>query len=826
MTEIEKIKQQDDIDVIDLRKFFFKALSNWYWFVIFIFSGLMIAYYVNYYSSPSYRVDASLLIKDNSDLGSGINQILTEMGAYNKLRKKKVQNEMAKLSSYSLAYKTLRELKDLRISLFSVGRIRTVDRYKDTPFRLDVFNIDSISEMLGKPVIIDLIDTSTYKFSILVDGKNLKKVCKYGDTIKIKDLTFVLEKYDGEVIQKNIDNDINEYYFVVNDINLQAKTYKNKLNVDQFDDKSSILNLSIEEESPTKAADYLNTLMETYIKTELEKKNIQASNAIKFIDNQLKGISDSLTKISDKLQKFRSTNKLVNLSMEGQNIYNKLYTLGQEKTQLQIKNEYYNYLLDYLNKKDDLNSIISPSVVGIQDQALSSLINKLLNDFTEYQLIKYSSKKENPTIKLAENNLQKTREAIIENLKNLKQSTELQLKEINKKINEVNQKLAQLPYTEKEMVNIQRYYDLNNEIYTYLLEKRAEAGIAKASNVPEAEVVDYAIPQYAVKVKPKSTLNYLIAFILGLIIPMLLIFVQDYFNNKITDKDDISSRTNIPIIGVIGHNQEKSDLIVYEKPKSSIAETFRIIRTNIQFFSPNKDEVSKRVKVIAINSTISGEGKTFVASNLAAIFAMSDKKTVLLGLDLRKPKLHNLFNISNNKGISNYLIGDVGYDEIIYKTNVENLYVIPSGPIPPNPAELIESKEMVNFVERLKEDFDIVIMDTPPIALVADALILNKLSDLCLFVVRQNYTTKQVVEFINMLHEQGKLPSVTILVNDLKVKGYYGYNYKNTYKYSYSYGYGYGYGYYGYGGGYYEEDKKIEEKNFKNWWRKIFNKKS
>ncbi len=358
-----------------------------------------------------------------------------------------------------------------------------------------------------------------------------------------------------------------------------------------------------------------------------------------------------------------------------------------------------------------------------------------------------------------------------------------------------------------------------------MLEKRAEAGIAKASNVPEAEVVDYAIPQNATKVKPKPTLNYLIAFTLGFILPLLLIIIKDYFNNKITDKEDIVSRTDIPIIGVIGHNQEKSDLIVYEKPKSSIAETFRIIRTNIQFFSPEKEKVSKQVKVISINSTISGEGKTFIASNLSAIFAMSEKKTVLLGLDLRKPKLHKLFGISNSNGISNYLIGDVAYDEIIFKTKVDNLYIIPSGPIPPNPAELIESKEMVDFVERLKKDFDVVVMDTPPIALVADALILNKLADFCLFVVRQNYTTKQVVEFVNTLHSQGKLSSVAIIVNDLKVKGYYGYNYKYAYKYRYSYGYGYGYGYYGYGGGYYEEDKEFEKRGL-GLFDKIFRKKS
>ncbi len=804
-------------ETIDLVKIINQVISNWYWFVVFVFSAIIVAYYINHYSAPEYKVEASLIIKDNSDLGDGISQILTEMGAYNRLRKKKVQNEMGKLLSYSVANKTLRKLYDFRVSCYSIGRIRNIDRYKELPFKINVIDLDSVKSMVDKPIFVSLLDEGKLK----ITSDSIKsKIIAYGDTVIIDDLKFVMFKKESGR------DDIKDYYFVVHDLNRLTNEYKKRLNVEQIDEKSSILKLSISLEVPKKAAKYLNTLMKTYISNELEKKNVRATNAIKFIDSQLKLISDSLDKISTELQQFRSRNKLVDISMKGSNIYKKLYELGSEKTHLQVKNKYYEYLLSYLKEKKDLNSIISPSVVGVNDRALEALISKLLDDFTQYQLIKYSSRKDNPSMKFAENNLEKTREALMENLTNLKLSTDIQLKEIEKKIEEVNKDLERLPYTEKQMINIQRYYDLNNDIYTYLLKKKSEAGISKASNVPEAEIIDYAIPENAVKVKPKTTLNYLIAIVLGLIVPFMFIMLRDYFNNRITDKSDIVSRTDVPIIGVIGHNQEKKDLIVYEKPKSSISETFRIIRTNVKYFSPDKEAVSKEIKVITINSTISGEGKTFIASNLAAIYAMANKKTALLGLDLRKPKLHKVFGVENDKGISDYLIGSISYDEMVVPTGVKNLYLFPSGTIPPNPVELIESKEMKQLIEKVKNEFDAVIIDTPPLALVADALIINKFADVSLFVVRQNYTTKQVIDFVDGLYHQGKIRSLAILVNDLKVKGYYGYNYKYGYSYRYSYGYGYGYGYYGYGGGYYDDDSTTLGKNRLGVFDKLFRKKS
>jgi capsular exopolysaccharide synthesis family protein len=300
----------------------------------------------------------------------------------------------------------------------------------------------------------------------------------------------------------------------------------------------------------------------------------------------------------------------------------------------------------------------------------------------------------------------------------------------------------------------------------------------------------------------------MISIIFGFIVPLLIIIIYEYFNNKILDKRDIERVTKAPILGAIGHNVYNSDLPVYDNPKSSLAESFRTLRTNLQYIIPEK-----KSKIIGITSAISGEGKTFIAVNLATILSMSGKKILLAGIDLRKPKIHKIFNLANKKGVSTYLIGDSSFDEIIHETNIKNLYIAPSGPTPPNPAELIDSKRMDEFFETAEKEFEFVLFDTPPFIVVTDALLISKYTDSNIFIVRQNYSNKAILPIVNELYENKEVKNITILVNDVKVSGYYGY--------SYGYGYGYGYGYnYSFGQGYYIEDgekgSKILNKIFKN----------
>jgi capsular exopolysaccharide synthesis family protein len=355
--------------------------------------------------------------------------------------------------------------------------------------------------------------------------------------------------------------------------------------------------------------------------------------------------------------------------------------------------------------------------------------------------------------------------------------------------------LKKQPVNERLLLGIKRKFTLNDNIYTYLLEKRAEAGIKKASILSDARVLDAAGLSGVANISPKYKQNLIIGVIIGVLIPLALILLFDYLNVKILDRKEIEDNTVAPILGSIGHNTTNTELVVNEKPRSSITESFRSIKTNLQFVTGEEG-----CKVISITSGVSGEGKTFCSINLASVYATLNKKTVLVGLDLRKPKVHKEFGISNDLGVTNYLIGKASLKDIIIQTEIGNLDIIPAGTPPPNPNQLLESKEFKEFISTLKANYDIIIIDTPPVALVSDAVYISTFCDATIFVIRLKYTTRQVYNIINDLYENRGLKNILIALNDVKHRGYYGYG---DYGYSYGYGYGYGYGY-NYGG-YYED---------------------
>jgi tyrosine-protein kinase Etk/Wzc len=340
------------------------------------------------------------------------------------------------------------------------------------------------------------------------------------------------------------------------------------------------------------------------------------------------------------------------------------------------------------------------------------------------------------------------------------------------------------------MINIQRQFDINNAVYTFLLEKRAEAGIIKASNVPDNRIIDRAGIYSSSMIAPKSRKNIMLALIIGILFPLSSIVVIDFLNNKILDKKDIEKGTSAPVIGFISHNEFKTELPVQAKPGSTLAESFRSVRTNLKSFV--KDI---KCPVISVSSTITGEGKTFISANLASIIAISDKKVLLIALDLRKPRIDKIFGMSNAKGMSNFLIGESKYEEIVVSTSIKNLSYTPSGSIPPNPAELIDSPALGDFIEKAKKEFDYIVIDTPPVAIVTDALLISPVTDLYLFVVRQRYSSKNTIELIDELNHNKNIHSIGIIMNDISISGYYGYGLR--YGYAMGYGYSYGYNYYG-----------------------------
>jgi tyrosine-protein kinase Etk/Wzc len=791
-------------DSVDLRRYFGLFLSNWYWFAISLFIAGLLAYFINNYSERVFTVNASLLIKDdqtNSDI-SGMDKLM--LGGDIFKSQQNLQNEIGILRSFKLNYRVMQQLPEFHVTIVEIGRrgIAQSRHYKSAPF---IVVFDTISDQRPNvPVNIKIQPGNTY--SVEIENAALdKKTFSFGEKFTCSGFNFKLILRDSLGYKYNPELS-NRYLFRFNRPESLANEYRGKLSINPINEDATLVTLSVSGSVPLQEADYLNKLMEVYIKQGMEFKNETAKNTIDFIDEQLKLIADSLVKAENKLESFRLSNNIIDLSSEGTAVRSRLENYTNEKVTATLQKQYFEYLANYIREKNESGEIVSPAVMGVTDPPLLNLVEELALLQAQKKQLKYSFSEDQPAIKLVESKIDDVRKSLAENIKSSINTVSLTIKDVDSRIYVAEQELNKLPGRERELVNIQRTFDLNNTVYTYLLEKRSEAGIAKASNVSSNKIIDRAENFNAARIRPKTRRNYLFALMLGILVPGIYIFLIDQLHNKIFDKKDIERGTRAPIIGFVGHNSSKNDIPVFDKPGSSLSESFRSIRTNLKYYLTENNKA-----VISVTSTISGEGKTFVSTNLAAVFAMLGKKTLLLGLDLRKPRMNKIFGISSDTGLSSFLIGESNLEEIIMPTVVPNLYFIPSGLVPPNPAELIESDRMKLLIEKVREEFDYIILDTPPVGIVSDALLLSSFADINIFVIRQRFSFKSTLELIQNILEKKEMKNLTIAVNDIHISGYYGYGLRYGYGFYEGYGYRYGYSQYGaYGYGdyhkYYNED--------------------
>ncbi len=769
----------DREESIDIKKYFFKFLANWYWFAIVLGLTMSIAYMVNRYSEPTYTISSSIIVGDDEAETGSVSALISELGMRRRIMRAEVVNEIAILKSYAMARKTIEDL-DFDVTYVGVGRREIAESkyYRNNPFT--VIPDSGFIQKKGYRIDIKILSNEHYLLEIN-DNYKIRREMTFGETFTHDDFSFKIVLSDPKNFTFDPDAS-NKYYFFFNDINSLAKQYRGKLNVETNDERGSVLTLRINGFVPEKMAAYLNKLSQMYIQSDLAEKNRQAQNTIEFIDEQLNIIVDSLNKAEQQLQQFRSDNQIFDLGQKGSLLMKDLNRLQKRKMEIELNNRYYDYIENYLASKTGSEPIVNPTSLNITNASLESLVkdyNEKLSMLNRYRL--YANEVAS-NITMLKQELEVLKAGLKEQVRTGQNLNDINKQKLNQEIAAIEKEINRLPQNERNLVNIEREYKLNNELYTFLLEKRAEAGITKASNVSKNKVLDMAIAQNAQQQTPKRSQNYLIALVLGLGIPGGIILLFEFFNNKIEDKKDIERNTRIPVIGTIGHNDSHHSIPVYIDPKGSLAESFRTLRTNLQYVLREKDQ-----KVVMITSTVSGEGKTFAAVNLASIMAMGNRKVLLVGLDLRKPTLHRIFETPNETGLSTYLIEQTGYEQAVKATYIENLYLAPSGPIPPNPAELIETERMEAFFEQAKKDFDYIVIDTPPVALVTDSILISRYADASIFMIRQKYSSKHVFELMNTIEVNKKMKHVNILVNDLKIPKYYGYSY------GYAYGYGYGY---------------------------------
>ena len=562
-----------------------------------------------------------------------------------------------------------------------------------------------------------------------------------------------------------------------------ADYYVGALEVEPVNEKATILQLSLESDWPAQDIKFLNQLTENYLVSGIKEKVSTAAQTMRFLDRQLGYISDSLNTIEGIRQDFKQ-DRSVDLSKEGGQLYDDIQSLEKEKASHLIQMEYLSYLKDYVqNENNDFEFVTTPSSLGVNDQVLSSLIDQLVTEQIKLKQVKTGTRIENPRVKLSRQKINSLRTNIAETANNLLRGNRIARNELERRINEFETQLSSLPAAERKLINIERQYNLSETLYLFLMEKRTEAGILRASTVPDFQIVNQARIQNGGRpVSPKPMINYATAVILGLFFPILFIYLGDKFNNKVYTPDELLSLTQIPLLGMIGQrNPEKGELVA-NRPQSAIAEGFRNIRSNLRYMT----DYGQGGQTFMVSSFVSGEGKTFCAKNLAYTFAIAGKRTLYINTDLRKNNSYEEFGLDKTTGLTEFLIDIISQEAVVHATQYDHLFVIPSGKIPPNPSELLMREKFRDLILHLKKEFDYIIMDTPPRGLLSDAMELIKYADLEIFVVRQGYTVRQNISALDRVYQRQKNKHpLGIIFNDIDFsKIEYGMD-KNAFAYNY-----------------------------------------
>lgn len=738
-------------------------------------------------SNKVYLMRASLLLKSEEQRDLSGNDFLKGMDIFK--TSTELEDEIGILESYHMVANAINEL-DFGIGYYTKRYTKSEEKYGDFPF---IIKMDStVNQLTGIPIYITEKSNNTYQLRAEgeeIDAYNfltrqvedhLTKVeinhtGTFGDPTKMANLGITIWANPKFPVK-----DDEEYFFIIYNLKSVVAYYKSNLEVKPISRESNIVELSMRGEVPQKTINFLNKLLDVYLENELYKKNQLGIKTIQFIDNQLSGVSDTLNQVEGSLESFRTKSKIQDISATAENLSKNLDKLETEKANLEVKLKYYSNIANSMNE-GRFGDIVAPSTFGLEDPLLSSLLIELSKLNQERAGLNYNAKESNPLTEVVELKIKNTKETLRENVNNIINITTIALNDLNSRIYKIKWQLSKLPGNERELVNIKRKFDFSDNVYNYLLEKRAEAGIAIASNQVDKAIVDRAMVVGDGPVAPNSKFIYLIAIALALVFPIAFIVFKDFWQDHLVTHKDIENATEIPYIGSIihGNRKMKQKLQLNGEKYTLLNESFQTLRVNLQYLTLGKNK-----SVIGFTSSIQSEGKTFCAVNLAIAMASAGKKTLIIDADMRRSTLSNYFDLTNDWGLSTYLIEQSTLADTIQKTDIKNIDIIPAGPIPPNPLTLIGKSRMSELMHTLKDIYDIIIIDSPPIGFVSEYLILMKYTDANLYVVRSDHTSRHHLTTINKLYQDKKIDNISILLNDVKtgLNGY-SYAYRKAYQY-------------------------------------------
>jgi tyrosine-protein kinase Etk/Wzc len=769
---------------INIRKIINKAIALWPWMLLctFIMGILTIAYL--YFAIPAYKINAKILIKDDdkkgsSGMGGDNKSMLQSMGILTGASS--VDNELEIITSYTLMNEVVHDLQ-LNVTVFASKRLKEVEVYdKTNPFVIQ-FTTFNDSVLLAKAIKYEIRANSNGRFTLEDKESGKKQEANFGDTLHLLSGTAIIKKNSFFI------GSLEEAYLItINNADLVAGSYMKSLEASIPNKQVSTIALTLTQTNPLKGERIVNTLIRDYMQANVDDNNRIADSTMHFIDSRLVVVSEQLSDIEKQIQIFKQDNDVADITEQSKALIDNTTNYAQKVAEQEVILNVIESLEKYLNDNAD-NPRIVPASLLVQDPTLTAVLTQYNALLMQRSRLLLATTETNPMVQNLDGQIRDLRSDIIHAMASVKRSTQVALNTVKGGAGQLEAQIKQVPAKERVYIDFSRQQQIRQELFLFLLQKREETAISRSSTLANSRIIDAAKAEHR-PFTPKRNTILGVALLFGVLLPFGFVYLRELLNTKIKTKEDIEKQTKISILGEIGHNHEEEQIVVTQKSRSLIAEQFRALRANLQFLLPEKDD-----KVIMLTSSMSGEGKSFIAMNLAMVFALADKKVVLLEMDLRKPKIMTSLDLKFSKGFSHYAIGAATLEEIIMPTNIHpNLFVIPAGPIPPNPSELILHPRTQQMFETLKEQFDYIIVDTTP-NLVSDAQLLSAHANATLYVARLEYTHKEQLHIPDRLQKQGKLPKLNLVINDIKPKkysgGYYGYGYG-----------GYGYGGYGYGYG-------------------------
>ncbi|MEQ6123425.1 polysaccharide biosynthesis tyrosine autokinase [Pseudotenacibaculum sp. MALMAid0570] len=764
-----------DTDTINFRVELEKYFKHWKWFLLGVVISFTIAYTYLRYSTPQFSATASIMIKDNKK--SGISpelEAFKDMGIIGVGSSNNTDNEIEIIKSRKIIGNVVDTL-NLGIYYYVSGRVKETEIYGHySPIIIEFEEKDPLFDKKDTIFNIKLIDDYKYEFRSIND--EFISSHTYEELIKSSLGSFKIKKnkLKNKSKDKSVSIRIRPKFSVV-------ASYRSRINVFPVNKNSSVINLSLDDPVREKAEVVLDELVRQYNLDAINDKNQVSEKTKEFIDARLKKVSSDLILIDTNVEEYKTSKDFTGLPDEAKLVFEALKDNNQSVISIQTQLILSRGIEESLTKESKEFDVL-PSNLGFENVNISQSIIEYNTFILNREKALETAGPKNPLLRGIESQIKSLRSSLLRSLSNVSRSLELQLNEFKKEEAKVLSRIKSIPAKERGYIDIAREQEIIAGLYSYLLKKKEETDISLAVTVPNAKIIDSAYSSNT-PVWPSKKIIYLISLFLGIVIPFVFIYIIDIFDTKVHNKQHIESELSIPFLGDVPKSESKEKVVIGHDVRSSSAEAFRLIRTNLDFMLASN---RKQSKSIFITSTTSGEGKSFVSINLAATLALSGKKILLMGMDLRAPKVIEYLGVQDRKGITNYITDDsLTLEDIKFSIpQVKGLDIIASGVVPPNPAELLMTKRVENLFTIVKQEYDIVIVDTAPVNLVTDTLLIAKYADMFMYVVRANYLDKRLLAVPQGLYNEKRLPNMAIVLNDTDPKRSYGYGYG---------GYGYGY---------------------------------